>query len=79
MRIGIAGQQHALENTIATDQTEDEPPSFGSTILVNIGSIWNNKAALRKMVATNVASNPSGDCATRLMVSAAEGSAMGAS
>ena len=39
------------KNTIATDHTEGEPPSRGSTILVNIGSIWNKSAALRKMAA----------------------------
>src|ERR1700722_4663876 len=64
------------KNTIAADHTEGEPPSRGSTILVNIGSIWNNSAALRKMAAMNVASSASRDCATRLMVSAAGRSAM---
>src|ERR1700681_253627 len=64
------------KNTMATDHTEGEPPSRGSTILVNIGSIWNSSAALRKMAAMNVASNASRDCATRLMVSAAGRSAM---
>jgi len=64
------------KNTIATDQTWGEPPSLGSTILVNIGSIWNNSAALRKMAAMNVASNAARDCAARLILSAAGRSVM---
>src|SRR5258708_2495671 len=66
----------AWKKTIATDHTEGEPPSRGSTILVNMGSIRNNSAALRKMAAMNVASGVSRDCAARLIVSAAEGLAM---
>jgi hypothetical protein len=46
--------------------------------LVNIGSIWNNSAALRKMAAMNVASSASRDCTARLIQSAAGRSAMGA-
>src|SRR5258708_4557845 len=64
------------KNTMATDRAEGEPPSRGSTILVNIGSIWNNSAALRKMAAMKVASSVPGDWATRRIVSAAGGSAM---
>ncbi len=64
------------KNTIATDHTEGEPPSRGSTILVNIGSIWNNSAALRKMAATNAASSALWDCTTRRIVSAVDRSAM---
>src|ERR1700730_17924294 len=66
----------AWKNTIATDHTEGGPPSRGSTILVNIGSIWNSSAALRKMAAMNVASSASRDCATGLMGSGAGNSAM---
>jgi len=65
------------KNTIATDHTEGEPPSRGSTSLVNIGSIWNSSAALRKMAATNVGSSACGDKAARLIVAAREGSVMG--
>src|SRR5450432_3169312 len=61
---------------MATDHTDGEPPSRGSTILVNIGSIRNSRAALRKMAATNVASSAPWDCATRLMVAAMDGSVM---
>src|SRR5258708_18384301 len=64
------------KNTIATDHAEGEPPSRGSTILVNIGSIWNKSAALRKMAAMNVASSAPGDCAVRRIASVAGGSAM---
>src|SRR6266567_6252477 len=64
------------KNTIATDHTEGEPPSRGSTILVNIGSIRNKSAALRNMAAMNVASSASRDCAARLMDSAEGRSAM---
>ena len=64
------------KNTIATDHTEGEPPSRGSTILVNIGSTANNSAALRKMAATNVASSALCDCTARLMVAVVERSAM---
>src|SRR5580704_860045 len=60
------------KNTIATDHTEGEPPSRGSTILVNIGSIRNNSAALRKMAATNVASSAPGDCRVALIELAGE-------
>src|SRR5438046_1910771 len=41
----------AWKNTIATDHTEGEPPSFGSTILVNIGCTANSSAAERKIAA----------------------------
>src|ERR1700681_2390371 len=64
------------KNTIATDHTDGEPPSRGSTILVNIGSIRNNSAALRKMAAVNVASSTARDCAAGLIVSAAGWSVM---
>src|ERR1700724_3536443 len=64
------------KNTIAADHTEGEPPSRGSTILVNIGSIWNSSAALRKMAAMNAASNVSRDCTARLILTAAGRSVM---
>src|ERR1700681_970087 len=64
------------KKTIATDHTEGEPPNRGSTILVNIGSIRNNSAALRKMAAMNVASSASSDCAARLIASGTGRSAM---
>src|ERR1700686_4967744 len=64
------------KNTIATDHTEGEPPSRGSTILVNIGSIRNSSAALRKMAAMNVPSSAACDCAARLLLSTAGRSSM---
>src|SRR5262249_10241538 len=38
---------------MATDHTEDEPPSLGSTILENIGSMEKISAAERNSVAEN--------------------------
>ena len=49
MRVGIAGEQQRLEEAIATDHTAGEPPSRGSTILVNSGCTENSSSALRKI------------------------------
>ena len=45
MRIEVTEEKRDLETTIATDQTDGEPPSLGSTILVNIGSMAKIKNA----------------------------------
>jgi len=48
--------EQTLENwnaTIATDHTDGEPPSFGSTILVNIGCTTNRSSAETKSVIAN--------------------------
>jgi hypothetical protein len=41
----------AWKNTIATDHTEGDPPSNGSAIFVNSGSMENRSSADKKIVA----------------------------
>ena len=41
---------------MATDHTAGDPPSCGSTILVNIGCTANRSAALRKIAVVKAAS-----------------------
>src|SRR4051812_28177925 len=43
------------KNTIATDQTDVEPPSCGSTMRVNIGWTANNSSALVNTATVNAA------------------------
>ena len=42
---------------MATDHTAGDPPSCGSTILVNIGCTANRSAALRKIAVVKAASS----------------------
>jgi hypothetical protein len=39
------------KKTIATDQTDGEPPNLGNTMRVNIGWTLNNSSALRNTAA----------------------------
>src|SRR6185312_1395643 len=43
----------AWNATMATDQTDGDPPSRGSTILVNIGWTANSRSAEKNSVAAN--------------------------
>ena len=43
------------KNTMATDQTDGEPPSRGSTMRVNIGCTANSSSALVNTAAVNTA------------------------
>jgi len=44
------------KNTMATDQTDGEPPSRGNTIRVNMGCTANSSSALVNTAAVNIAS-----------------------
>ena len=44
------------KNTMATDQTDGEPPSRGNTMRVNIGCTANSRSALTNIAAVKIAS-----------------------